>query len=404
MERIESKMRPNRADKRLRYIAGRYPEPEPLYYAIEAALELHGIHDRWPPARSLMLGDDESWNRVIRRWLDENESLFRVHHRYDRYLPWVAEQVHRMPKWRGSRTGSDLSLELRSIGDWAQAQKIDLAEVPAETAIEEARRWSRERKPVDVTHGSVVLRFDNGWTVQELTTQEQLNDEGEAMQHCVGEYCDLVGAEAVRIYSLRDPGGMPHVTIETDPSGVLFKQIRGKQNRKPIKDYWPYLGAFIAHRQGDPPAEVLRIADTMRSAAIKQREAERRSVALVLRADEYVRCGDFDKAAIAVLEANQLSPHASLRWLIEDLVRADDPDRMKTILLDHFATLPEERSQYPIFEPFLLSIDGVPNQITIRDWMADSSDPIFLYQHSIPAFRPEPVDDYLFAAREEGLI
>lgn len=45
--------------------------------------------------------------------------------------------------------------------------------------------------------------------------QKWLTQEGDAMGHCVGGYCDDVAAGHSSIYSLRDAKGQPHVTIET---------------------------------------------------------------------------------------------------------------------------------------------------------------------------------------------
>ncbi len=64
--------------------------------------------------------------------------------------------------------------------------------------------------------------------------QEALNYEGDVMGHCVGDYCDDVVAGKKRIFSLRDPKGESHVTIETRPTksalggkeGYSFATIR----------------------------------------------------------------------------------------------------------------------------------------------------------------------------------
>ena len=131
--------------------------------------------------------------------------------------------------------------------------------------------------------------------------QDALKFEGDTMGHCVGGYCDDVAAGRSRIFSLRDPKGQPHVTIETAPNkpNPLFTppevydrfraeaiaqlgipgepsdvnvldpiidrkiadwrkeqaaatsfpdniiQIKGKQNRAPTDDYLPYVQDFV---------------------------------------------------------------------------------------------------------------------------------------------------------------
>ena len=47
--------------------------------------------------------------------------------------------------------------------------------------------------------------------------EEALNSEGDTMGHCVGGYCPDVLRGNMRIFSLRDAQGMPHVTVETRP-------------------------------------------------------------------------------------------------------------------------------------------------------------------------------------------
>ena len=122
---------------------------------------------------------------------------------------------------------------------------------------------------------------------------EALKQEGDAMGHCVGGYCDEVANGRSNIYSLRDAKGMPHVTIETAPgqledlrsrvpldvqsqiadefgglnTGRDFNramvewaqknmdvphdiiQIKGKQNRAPNAEYLPFVQDFVKSGQ-----------------------------------------------------------------------------------------------------------------------------------------------------------
>lgn len=73
------------------------------------------------------------------------------------------------------------------------------------------------------------------------------------MQHCVGHFQDanaLTGGYgdhyasrleqgAMRLFSLRDDNNIPHVTIslQVTPDGPEIEQIKGKQNRHPVKKY-----------------------------------------------------------------------------------------------------------------------------------------------------------------------
>jgi hypothetical protein len=119
--------------------------------------------------------------------------------------------------------------------------------------------------------------------MSETRLEEALKYEGDTMGHCVGGYCPDVIEGKSRIYSLRDARGEPHVTVEAKPkhyniesarkvaeqeglSGVEFgdrvqqlmsgvgaeqsiKQIKGKQNARPIEKYDKYTQDFVKSGQ-----------------------------------------------------------------------------------------------------------------------------------------------------------
>lgn len=136
---------------------------------------------------------------------------------------------------------------------------------------------------------------DRRLSADELSRRGELENalkaEGDAMGHCVGDYCDDVLSGATQIYSLRDAKGRPHVTIEARPQlpnygeikkllgetrtrelqagrhsamadnmtneerdlmkerglmgGSDIAQIKGKGNEKPIDEYLPYVQDFV---------------------------------------------------------------------------------------------------------------------------------------------------------------
>jgi len=75
--------------------------------------------------------------------------------------------------------------------------------------------WKRENREA-VDQGQIVYKFHDGWTIQKLTTEEQLQFEGDEMGHCVGGYGSEVESGRSAIYSLRDKKGMPRVTMEIE--------------------------------------------------------------------------------------------------------------------------------------------------------------------------------------------
>ena len=98
---------------------------------------------------------------------------------------------------------------------------------------------------------------------------DALKYEGDTMGHCVGGYAPDVSEGHTRIFSLRDAKNEPHVTIEVKPTKrsssspdapieasqyqkwiseeqpPAIKQIKGKGNAKPKKDYIPYVQDFV---------------------------------------------------------------------------------------------------------------------------------------------------------------
>ncbi len=124
-----------------------------------------------------------------------------------------------------------------AIAMWAREERPDLTRMDWREVHDAVKAWGDERRQTQpVPQGDVVYEWADGWTVQ-LLGIDALEVEGEVMQHCVGGYCDVVGSGAAAIYSLRDPKGRPHVTIEYNPKTEKFEQIMGKQNTRPAPQY-----------------------------------------------------------------------------------------------------------------------------------------------------------------------
>lgn len=107
-----------------------------------------------------------------------------------------------------------------------------------------------------VTPITQINSVDYHGPVHDLTVGEHhsyhLN--GVIAHNCVGGYCDVVEQGNSIIYSLRDPSGHPHVTIELSPpmplkdgegEGQLVRQVQGKQNREPIEPYKKRIEQFF---------------------------------------------------------------------------------------------------------------------------------------------------------------
>lgn len=191
----------------------------------------------------------------------------------DPIWPWVAQQLNRAKK--RSRRASDPSIyvdllnQLRGKGSalalWQEQERIDLNKTTAEEALLALETFEPD---IDVEQGEIVYEWDDGWTVQKLTQADQLIEEGEIMQHCVGSYCEEVESEETTIYSLRDPEGKPHATMEVKAGETRFEQVQGKQNQPPIPEYQERIDEF-GKAEGIGPAGLT--ADERAAAEIEGR-------------------------------------------------------------------------------------------------------------------------------------
>jgi hypothetical protein len=101
----------------------------------------------------------------------------------------------------------------------------------------------------------------NGWTIQEVRGENDLEVEGNQMNHCVGSYCRKVDDDEVRIFSLRDPSNSPKVTIEFDPNMLEIEQIMGNSNSDPESEYQSMLAEWFATMSPKPSFEQKELFD-----------------------------------------------------------------------------------------------------------------------------------------------
>lgn len=157
---------------------------------------------------------------------------------YDRMLPWIAAQLHTMRTQRERRTWARRNVDqLSQIYDWWSSENPDLGQYSYDQAVEASDAWHATLAPEptgDAVPGKVVHRYPSGWTVQRLVTRKQLESEGRELEHCVGMYWNRVESGATEVYSLRDEGGNPVLTVEVQPP-VFVAQIAGERNRPPEK-------------------------------------------------------------------------------------------------------------------------------------------------------------------------
>ncbi len=116
----------------------------------------------------------------------------------------------------------------------AQAQRRRIAQLTQdERAAEQAARNLAERHGDHRSHlpGPVLYQFQNGWTVQKLTTKAQLVEEGGLLHHCVGLGSYDENMRSGQMVSLRDPENRPWQTLSMSRDGAALENAQGRYDR-----------------------------------------------------------------------------------------------------------------------------------------------------------------------------
>lgn len=113
------------------------------------------------------------------------------------------------------------------IAQWSKATRTDLMKLSLAEVLEKSKGFRVKKK---VERGEIVYKFKSGWTVESLKGKKQLDCEAGFLSHCVYTYKGAVESGRSVIYSLRDPDGVPYVTMEWQPERKKFNQVFGKTN------------------------------------------------------------------------------------------------------------------------------------------------------------------------------
>ena len=207
----------------------------------------------------------------------------------------------------------------QEIIDWYNAEHPQMASYTLQQAIEASCEWheriSSETDATSFEEGEKNIVYGpqwnnpewNGWTVRRILTANDVQYEGYVMEHCVGSYdCDVVD-EKTKIYSLRDPGNKPHVTMEAEVESWEFKQIHGKSNSEPKSEYKKMIGEWMKTLKDVS----IGASDDFDYSSLEYEERENIPDALhniVFKTDDYgidtkLNYFDFDEASSSVIHA-----------------------------------------------------------------------------------------------------
>lgn len=206
--------------------------------------------------------------------------------------PWILKQTRKM--WRSMQmsgenrypdyvsfvrsvimVGNRFGQKLAEIRDWVtrSGENIDISSYSYDQAVEASNEWHEfmaaqgeggAYEPtqqesilygptwIDKKTGKEIEEY-RGWTIQNVTSKNDLIAEGNKMDHCVGGYCDDVARGELSIVSLRDPNNKPHVTIELQGENQeIAEQIMGKSNSNPKSKYKAMIKHWVQNDDNSP--------------------------------------------------------------------------------------------------------------------------------------------------------
>lgn len=145
---------------------------------------------------------------------------------------------------------ADKARWLQNVDELGRPKKLlkfgNLGAVVEEANRQMERKQTRTAKVSPLVSGEeVVFDAGDGWTIVRMLSEEALDRESEMMRHCVGHgsYDWALEDDDVRLLSLRDPRGFPHVTMEV--KGRDLVQFKGKQNGFPVERYFLLCRDFL---------------------------------------------------------------------------------------------------------------------------------------------------------------
>lgn len=183
--------------------------------------------------------------------------------------PWAARAVRSGLRIEALTLGDRERADLLSILDWMRSGQgpsvaADWTRVSWPQALRAHEDWIKALSRDDARHQDASKAFDgcarvcqvvglaglDGWSWARPLTAEALDREGALMRHCVGSYAQQVEDGSLAIWSLRDPGGKPKITLETaaapdDPSGLSLLQVKAFANGVPTPEHASAISSLL---------------------------------------------------------------------------------------------------------------------------------------------------------------
>jgi hypothetical protein len=178
---------------------------------------------------------------------------------FDKFIPWAYREFARLGDVRPDdyiAAANALASVAPHLLAWQRKAKVDLNRLHLDAVVAAIEAWLAENRRDPALPGRVVYRFANGWAVHQLSTEAQIVSEGVAMLHCMRDPAKDYTARATcapgtftgaaNIYSLRDPDGVPFVTLMQTRPGGRFIEVRSVGNKAVPAQLQPFIDEFIA--------------------------------------------------------------------------------------------------------------------------------------------------------------
>jgi len=199
--------------------------------------------------------------KMIKFGIEPNVAEY-LHAIDDKYSLWFANQLKGMPQYERAANKISFVATLRQtmtqILDWIKgAQDVNINAFKWDDAIRKSEEWHEEiaKTPEEKVEslsqtvaeyesgvGEILKIYDDGYYWIDLQTNNS-REEGNCMGHC-GR------TDSETIWSLRNINNFytrdgvkanSYVTAGVSPDEGVWRQAKGKNNKMPNEEYWPYI-------------------------------------------------------------------------------------------------------------------------------------------------------------------
>ena len=183
----------------------------------------------------------------LRQAFDRGEALYRFKPSPQRQseirhiADWIKAALLNGEDWPKDVDAQGRPKKLRKIGSFAQAKQ------QADKAMRLAAQRLSARDYDEAAGERSVMAFGDGYRMVQLLTPEALDRESALLRHCIGDgaYDEELTSGTSAFYSLRDPRGKGHATLEVRAEDRALLQCKGKENAPPVAKYMPHIQAFL---------------------------------------------------------------------------------------------------------------------------------------------------------------